>query len=382
VGSIGDLLVAPHPGPLPASGERGSTVPPKPLAPLAERGKGPREAREGEGELPVTNFRGLVLHEEGGRVVPRLESIEEARLPAGDVTVRVEYSTLNYKDGMVLQGQGRLVRQYPHVPGIDFAGTVERSDSPAFKLGDPVILTGWRVGEVHWGGYAEKARVRADWLVRRPERLSARQAMAIGTAGFTAMLAVMALERHGLKSETGEVLVTGAAGGVGNVAVSLLSALGHKVVASTGRPELRDYLQGLGAAELIERAAFAEKPARPLDRERWAGAIDAVGGNTLATILTQLKYRASVASCGLAGGSDLPASVIPFLLRGVNLLGIDSVMCPKGERIEAWNRLARDLPLDRLDRMTEIVALADVLALAPRILRGEVRGRVVVGLGT
>ena len=328
----------------------------------------------------MSPFRALVLHEEGGKVVPRLEQIEEQRLPAGDVTVRVEYSTLNYKDGMILEGQGRLVRQYPHVPGIDFAGTVERSDSADFKPGDPVILTGWRVGEANWGGYAEKARVKAEWLVRRPDGLSARQTMAIGTAGFTAMLAVIALERHGLMPDAGEVLVTGAAGGVGSVAVSLLAALGYRVAAATGRPELRDYLQGLGAAELVERAALAEKPARPLDRERWAGAVDAVGGNTLATILTQLKYRASVAACGLADGSDLPATVIPFLLRGVNLLGIDSVMCPRAERVEAWSRLARDLPLDRLDQLTQIVPLADVPALAPRILKGEIRGRVVIDL--
>ena len=330
----------------------------------------------------MSNFRALVLHEEGGKVVPRLENLDEARLPVGEVTVRVEYSTLNYKDGMILEGQGRLVRQYPHVPGIDFAGTVERSDSPGFKPGDPVILTGWRVGEVHWGGYAEKARVKADWLVHRPEGLSAKQAMAIGTAGFTAMLAVIALERHGLTPAAGEVLVTGAAGGVGSVAVSILSKLGYTVVASTGRPELREYLQGLGAAELIERSALAERPTRPLDRERWAGAIDAVGGATLATVLTQLKYRASVAACGLAGGSDLPATVIPFLLRGVNLLGIDSVMCPRGERIVAWERLARDLPLERLDRMTETIPLSEVVAAAPRILSGEVRGRLVIDVAT
>ena len=328
----------------------------------------------------MSTFRALVLHEEGGRAVPRLETLDDSRLPPGEVTVRVEYSTLNYKDGMVLQGQGRLVRQYPHVPGIDFAGTVEKSSSPDFNPGDPVILTGWRVGELHWGGYAERARVKADWLVRRPDRLSARQAMAIGTAGFTATLAVIALERHGLVPDAGDVLVTGAAGGVGSVAVAMLSALGHRVVASTGRPELRPYLEGLGATELLDRAELSGKPTRPLDRERWAGAVDAVGGNTLATILTQLKYRAGVAACGLAGGSDLPASVIPFLLRGVNLLGIDSVMCPKDERIEAWGRLARDLPLDRLDRMTEIVALADLPALAPRILNGEVRGRLVVAV--
>ena len=324
------------------------------------------------------NFRALMLHEEGGKVVPRLETVDEARLPPGEVTVAVEYSTLNYKDGMILEGQGRLVRAYPHVPGVDFAGSVLASDSPEFRPGDPVILTGWRVGELHWGGYAERARVPASFLVRRPDGLSARQAMAIGTAGFTAMLAVMALEKHGLKPDVGEVLVTGAAGGVGSIAISLLSKLGYRVAASTGRPELRDYLQGLGAAELIDRAALAAKPARPLDRERWAGAIDAVGGATLATVLTQLKYRASVAACGLAGGSDLPASVIPFLLRGVNLLGIDSVMCPREERIEAWRRLARDLPLDKLEALTQSVPLADVPGLAPRILKGEVRGRIVI----
>jgi acrylyl-CoA reductase (NADPH) len=328
----------------------------------------------------VSNFRALVLHEEGGKVVPRLETVDEARLPPGEVTVTVEYSTLNYKDGMILEGQGRLVRAYPHVPGVDFAGTVLRSDSPEFRPGDPVILTGWRVGEVQWGGYAERARVKAEYLVRRPDGLSARQAMAIGTAGFTSMLAVIALERHGLTPDAGEVLVTGAAGGVGSIAVSLLSALGYRVAASTGRPELREYLAGLGAAELIDRAALAAKPPRPLDRERWAGAVDAVGGATLATVLTQLKYRAGVASCGLAGGSDLPASVIPFLLRGVNLLGIDSVMCPRDERVEAWNRLARDLPLDKLEAVTQTVSLADVPSLAPRILNGEVRGRVVIDL--
>jgi acrylyl-CoA reductase (NADPH) len=328
----------------------------------------------------MTSFRALVLHEEGGKIVPRLEILDESRLSAGEVTVAVEYSTLNYKDGMILEGQGRLVRAYPHVPGVDFAGTVLASDSPDFRAGDPVILTGWRVGELHWGGYAERARVPANFLVRRPEGLSAKQAMAIGTAGFTAMLAVIALERHGMKPDAGDVLVTGAVGGVGSIAVSLLAALGYRVAASTGRPELRDYLTSLGAAELIDRAALAAKPTRPLDRERWAGVIDAVGGMTLATVLTQLKYRASVAACGLAGGSDLPATVIPFLLRGVNLLGIDSVMCPREERVEAWRRLARDLPLDKLDALTETVPLADVPDLAPRILKGEVRGRIVIDL--
>ena len=328
----------------------------------------------------MATFRALMLHEDGGKIVPRLEAVDETRLPPGEVTVAVEYSTLNYKDAMVLQGLGRLVRNYPHIPGVDFAGIVERSDSPEFKPGDPVILTGWRVGEVQWGGYAEKARVKASWLVHRPEGLSATQAMAVGTAGFTAMLAVMALERHGLRPGAGDVLVTGAAGGVGSVAVALLSAFGHRVVAATGRPDQRDYLTDLGAADLIERAALAAKPTRPLDRERWAGAIDAVGGNTLATILTQLEYRASVAACGLAGGNDLPATVIPFLLRGVNLLGIDSVMCPREERTEAWRRLAHDLPLDCLERMTRVEPLAALPGLAQNILRGEVRGRTVIDI--
>jgi acrylyl-CoA reductase (NADPH) len=326
----------------------------------------------------MANFRALVLYEESGKVAPKIEAVDDARLPPGEVIVAVEYSTLNYKDGMILQGLGRLVRSYPHVPGVDFAGRVERSESPEFTPGDPVIVTGWRVGEAQWGGYAEKARVRASYLVRRPEGLSAHRAMAIGTAGFTAMLAVITLERHGLQPSSGDVLVTGAAGGVGSVAVALLSRLGHRVVASTGRPEQRDYLTELGAADPIDRATLAARPTRPLDSERWAGAIDAVGGTTLATILTQLKYRASVAACGLAGGSDLPATVIPFLLRGVNLLGIDSVMCPHGERIEAWRRLARDLPLDKLDRMTETVPLSALPELAPKILKGEIRGRIVV----
>jgi acrylyl-CoA reductase (NADPH) len=323
------------------------------------------------------SFRGLVLHEEGGRVTPRLEEIDGARLPVGDVTVAVEYSTLNYKDGMILSGIGRLVRVYPHVPGIDFAGTVERSDSADFKPGDKVVLTGWRVGEMQWGGFAERARVKAGYLVHLPDGLTTHQAMAVGTAGFTAMLAVIALERHGLSAGS-EVLVTGAAGGVGGIALAMLAKLGHRPVASTGRAELKGYLEGLGAAEVIDRAAFATAPTRPLDRERWDGAIDAVGGATLATVLTQLKYRASVAACGLAGGSDLPTSVMPFLLRGVNLLGIDSVMCPSEPRLEAWQRLARDLPLDKLDAMTEVVPLSMVPQLAPRILSGAVRGRTVI----
>jgi acrylyl-CoA reductase (NADPH) len=332
-----------------------------------------------ERAVTMSSFRALVLYEEGGKVAVRIEDVADDRLPAGEVTVAVEYSTLNYKDGMILQRIGRLVRAYPHVPGIDFAGTVETSDSPEFRPGDKVVLTGWRVGEAQWGGFAERARVKADQLVHLPDGLTTRQAMAIGTAGFTAMLAVIALEQHGLGSG-GEVLVTGAAGGVGGTAVAILAKLGHKVVASTGRAELEPYLANLGAAQVIDRGAFAHAPTRSLDRERWDGAVDAVGGATLATILTQLKYRAAVAACGLAGGSDLPATVIPFLLRGVSLLGIDSVMCPPAPRIETWRRLARDLPLDRLDAMVEEVTLDQVAVLAPKILSGAVRGRTVVNI--
>jgi acrylyl-CoA reductase (NADPH) len=327
------------------------------------------------------SFQALVLHEADGKVSPKFETLDESQLPDGEVTVAVEYSTLNYKDGMVLSGVGRLVRTYPHVPGIDFAGTVTHSASPKFKPGDKVVLTGWRVGEMHWGGYAERARVKADWLVPLPAGLTTRQAMAVGTAGFTAMLAVIALEKHGLKPGAGEVLVTGAAGGVGSTAVALLAKLGHQVVASTGRPEQGDYLKALGAAELIDRATLSEKPTRPLDRERWAGAVDAVGGNTLATLLTQLKYLASVASCGLAGGSDLPSTVIPFLLRGVNLLGIDSVMCPHEPRVEAWQRVARDLPLDKLESIIDEVSFDALPGLGRKILSGGVRGRTVVKIG-
>ncbi len=289
-------------------------------------------------------MKALVLHEAEGKVAARLEQVDESALPPGEVTVAVEYSGLNYKDGMILNGIGRLVRKYPHVPGIDFAGTVERSDAAEVKPGDKVVLTGWRVGEVQWGGYAEKARVKAGQLVKLPDGLTTKRAMAIGTAGFTSMLAVMALEEHGLTPGAGEVLVTGAAGGVGSVAVAILARLGYRVAASTGRTETHDYLRGLGAAALIDRAELATPPARPLDSERWAGVVDAVGGTTLAHVLTQVKYGGGVAACGLAGGSDLPTSVIPFLLRGVNLLGIDSVMCPIERRRAAWARLVRDLP--------------------------------------
>jgi acrylyl-CoA reductase (NADPH) len=323
-------------------------------------------------------FKALVVDSNGGTVSASLQTIDEASLPPGNVLVAVEYSTVNYKDGLVVTGQGGLVKRYPHVPGIDFAGTVIDSAHPAHKPGDPVVLTGWRVGEVQWGGFSQKASVNGDWLVPLPLGLSTRQAMAVGTAGLTAMLAVMALEDHGLAPSAGEVLITGAAGGVGSVAVALLAKLGFQVVASTGRPQAKDYLEKLGAASVIDRAPFAETAKRPLEGERWAGCIDSVGGNTLARVLAQTRYGRSVAAVGLAGGSQLDVTVIPFILRGVNLLGIDSVMCPIARRIQAWDRVRKDLPLDQLDAITEVAPLADVPRIAAQILRGEIRGRTVI----
>jgi acrylyl-CoA reductase (NADPH) len=322
----------------------------------------------------------LVEKSEDGSTHAAVQTLSEDRLPPGDVTVAVEYSTLNYKDGLCLGSGGGLVRTYPHVPGIDFAGTVTASDDARYAPGDKVVLTGWRVGEAYWGGYATRARVKADWLVPLPAGLTTRDAMAVGTAGLTAMLAVMALEDHGLMPANGDVLVTGAAGGVGSVAVALLSALGYSVAAVTGRPEATDYLTGLGAARIVARADLAQTVKRPLEAETWAGCIDAVGGAMLARVLGQMKYGASVAAVGLAGGSTLPATVIPFLLRGVNLLGIDSVMQPFASRQRAWARIARDLPLDRLEAMIEPAVLADLPALGAAILKGDVRGRVVVEL--
>jgi acrylyl-CoA reductase (NADPH) len=325
-------------------------------------------------------FRALLLEKDGeDPATTRIADLTEADLPAGEVLVAVEYSTLNYKDGLCLSGTGGgLVRKWPHVAGIDFSGTVEASDDPRYKAGDKVILTGWRVGEAHWGGYAQKARVKADWLVPLPAGLTTRQAMAVGTAGFTAMLAVLALEDHGLTPAKGEVLVTGAAGGVGSVAVAILSRLGYQVAAVTGRPETEAYLRDLGAARIIPRADLAETVKRPLETETWAGCIDAVGGAMMARVLGQLKYNASIASVGLAGGTGLPASVIPFLLRGVNILGIDSALKPYPDRQRAWARIATDLPMDKLEAMVRLATLSDLPALGAAILKGEVQGRVVV----
>ena len=323
----------------------------------------------------------VVERNEEGQTSASVQDIDENRLPEGDVTVAVEYSTLNYKDGLCIGPGGGVVRTYPHVPGVDFAGTVETSDDSRYSPGDKVVLTGWRVGEVHWGGYAEKARIKADWLVPLPEGLSPRQAMAVGTAGLTAMLAVMALEDHGLAPGSGEVLVTGAAGGVGSVATAILAHLGYEVAAVTGRPETAEYLTGLGASRIVPREELAETVKRPLESESWAGCVDAVGGAMLARILGQMKYGASVAAVGLAAGAAVPATIIPFLLRGVNLLGIESVMQPSENRIRAWQRIARDLPMDKLEAMVQMASLEDLPQLGADILKGKVKGRVVVDIG-
>ncbi|OAN53133.1 acryloyl-CoA reductase [Paramagnetospirillum marisnigri] len=327
----------------------------------------------------MSDFPALMLDEDAGKVRASIRRLSEADLPAGDVLVRIDYSTLNYKDGLILNGLGRLVRTYPHVPGIDFAGTVEASDSAAYKPGDKVLLTGWRVGETHWGGFAAKARVKADWLVPLPEGLTARRAMAIGTAGFTAMLAINALEDHGLRpANGGDVLVTGAAGGLGSIAVVLLSKLGYAVAASTGRASQHDYLRGLGATSLIDRAEIGVAPPKPLLSERWSGVVDSVGGTTLANCVASLRMRAAVASCGNAGGVEFSGTVLPFLLRGASILGIDSVMCPLPRRLEAWKRLTELIPGELLDSLTEEARLSDLPELGGKILKGEIRGRVVV----
>ncbi|MGH2341446.1 MDR family oxidoreductase [Segnochrobactraceae bacterium EtOH-i3] len=308
-----------------------------------------------------------------------LARLGEDRLPAGDVTVRVACSSLNYKDALAITGRSPVVRSFPMVPGIDFAGVVEHSDSPEWTPGDRVVLNGWGVGEVHWGGLAGRARVKGEWLVPLDPAFSMEQAMSIGTAGYTAMLCVLALERHGITPESGPVLVTGAAGGVGSVAVAVLAKLGHEVVAVTGRPEEADYLIGLGARTILDRAELAA-PGKPLQRERWAAAVDVVGGVMLANVCASLRYRGVVAACGLAGGMALPTTVAPFILRGVTLAGVDSVMCPRPDRLEAWTRLARDLDPALLERMTVRVGFAEAIPAAERLLAGQVRGRVIVPL--
>lgn len=322
-------------------------------------------------------FKGILIDKDDAGYRATLAELDEAQLPEGDVTVQVDYSTLNYKDGLAITGKSPVVRKFPMVAGIDLAGTVEASDNPAFKAGDRVLLNGWGVGETHWGGLAQKARLNGDWLIPLPAGFTPRQAMAIGTAGYTAMLSVLALERNGVTPDKGQVLVTGANGGVGSFAIALLARLGYQVAASTGRPQEADYLKHLGATEIIDRASLSE-PGRPLGKERWAGAVDSVGSHTLANVCAGIRYGGAVAACGLAQGMDFPASVAPFILRGVTLAGIDSVMRPRADRIEAWDRLVRDLDLALLDEITSEIGLGEAVLSASELLEGRVRGRVVV----
>ncbi|MGY3864893.1 acrylyl-CoA reductase (NADPH) [Aeromonas bivalvium] len=324
-------------------------------------------------------FKGILIEKDETGYRAAYQSIPEEILPEGDVTVAVEWSSLNYKDGLALTGAAPVVRRFPLIPGIDFAGTVLDSQHPDWRPGDKVVLNGWGVGETHSGGLAERARIKGDWLVPLPERFSARDAMAIGTAGYTAMLCVMALEKHGLIPGDGDILVTGANGGVGSVAIALLAKLGYRVVAATGRLNEADYLSSLGAAEVIDRAELAE-PGRPLGKERWAGVIDTVGSHTLANACATTRYGGAVAACGLAGGMDFPSTVMPFILRGVALYGIDSVMAPRPLRQQAWRRLAEDLDLSRLGLITREVPLPDVVALGDAFLAGQVRGRILVNI--
>lgn len=322
-------------------------------------------------------FKGILIEKDESGYRAAVREIDESQLPEGNVTVRVSHSTLNYKDGLAITGKGPVVRKFPMVPGIDLVGVVEESSHPEYGPGDQVLLNGWGVGEVHWGGLAQKARLNGDWLVPLPANFSPQQAMAIGTAGYTAMLCVLALERHGVKPADGEILVTGAAGGVGSVAVALLAKLGYSVVAVTGRPQDADYLKYLGASEVLERSLFSS-PGKPLGKERWAGAVDVAGSHVLANVCATTKYRGVVTACGLAAGMDFPATVAPFILRGVTLVGIDSVMCPRADRLVAWQRLGVDLDVGKLGEIGREVGLNEAIPLAASLLKGEVRGRVVV----
>ena len=322
-------------------------------------------------------FRGLLIEKDGDNYSAILRDLKDAHLPAGDVTVKVDYSTLNYKDALAITGKSPVVRQFPMIPGVDLAGTVEASSDSSYQAGTAVLVNGWGMGEIHWGGLAQKARLPGGWLVPLPAAFSPRQAMAIGTAGYTAMLCVLALERHGITPEKGDVLVTGAAGGVGSVAVAVLSKLGYRVMAVSGRMQEADYLRELGAAEVIDRAEFAQ-PGRPLAKQRWAAAVDVVGSHVLANVCASTLYGGVVTACGLAGGMDFPATVAPFILRGVTLVGIDSVMCPKPLRLEAWERLARDLDVSKLDAISHVIGLSEANTWAQSLMDGQVRGRVVV----
>ena len=322
-------------------------------------------------------FKGILIEKDDAGYRANIRDIDDAQLPEGDVTVRVSHSTLNYKDGLAITGKGPVVRRFPMVPGIDLVGTVESSTHADYQPGDSVLLNGWGVGEGHWGGLAQKARLKGDWLVPLPKQFSPQQAMAIGTAGYTAMLCVLALERHGVKPEHGEIVVSGAAGGVGSVATAVLTKLGYSVVAISGRSEEADYLKRLGAREVLNRSDFSS-PGKPLGKERWAGAVDVVGSHTLANICATTKYRGVVTACGLAGGMDFPATVAPFILRGVTLAGIDSVMSPRPDRLEAWRRLGIDLDVSKLEMISTEISLADAIPTAAKLINGEIRGRVIV----
>ncbi|MEM5448587.1 MDR family oxidoreductase [Paraburkholderia guartelaensis] len=322
-------------------------------------------------------FKAIFIDKESGSYEARVAELDEARLPEGDVLVDVGYSTLNYKDGLAITGKGPVVRSFPMVPGIDFAGTVAQSANPSYAVGDAVVLNGWGVGEQHWGGLAQKARVKGDWLIPLPAGFTPRQSMAVGTAGYTAMLCILALERYGITPAHGDVLVTGASGGVGSFAIALLTRRGYRVVASTGRLQEAEYLKQLGAVEVIDRASLSE-PGRPLQKERWAAAIDSVGGHTLANVCASLCADGTVAACGLAQGMDLPATVAPFILRGVSLLGINSVTRPFAQRQQAWHALGETLDLKQLDMITREIGLAEAIAAASDLLAGHVRGRLVV----
>ncbi len=322
-------------------------------------------------------FNALVIDKDDAGYRAGVREVDDSLLSAGDVVVEVAHSTLNYKDALAITGKEPVVRHFPMVPGIDLAGTVEHSGNPSYKSGDKVLLNGWGIGETHWGGLSQLARVKGDWLIPLPGALTTRQAMAVGTAGYTAMLSVMALERHGATPGGGEILVTGAAGGVGSIAIALLSKLGFQVAAMTGRPAEADFLRQLGAAEILDRAAYAGA-GKPLAKERWAAAIDVVGGHTLANVCASLRYGGAVAACGLAGGMDFPGSVAPFILRGITVAGIDSVMRPRPDRVEAWRRLSRDLDVSKLELLAVEISLAEALARASSVLAGQVRGRIVV----
>lgn len=322
-------------------------------------------------------FKAILINKTNSEYTTSIEELDESTLPEGDVIVDVQFSSLNYKDALAITGKSPVIRKFPMIPGIDLAGTVSQSNNPEYTTGMPVILNGWGVGENHWGGLSQKARVKGDWLVPLPPKFDTKQAMSIGTAGYTAMLCVMALERHGITPDKGEILVTGASGGVGSVAIAVLSKLGYKVVALTGRPEESEYVTNLGASDILPRSQLSE-PGKPLTKERWAGVVDVVGSHVLANACASTQYGGVVTACGLAGGMDFPATVAPFILRGVSLIGVDSVMCPREKRLQAWNRLENELELSKLRNIANEIGLTEIITAAEKLLEGKIRGRIIV----